>query len=64
MVSLKTNNEDFYRHIFMNAVKTIPAEESHKLAVLGFKFKLFGGKTTDPENLVCLHSLLIQSQRS
>lgn len=53
MVSLKTSNEDFYRHIFMPSVKLIPAEESHKLAVLGFKWKLFGqGKPVEPDNLV------------
>lgn len=55
MVSLKTNNEPFYEHVFMPAVKNLPAEESHKLAVLGFRFKLFGqGKPTEPDNLVIL----------
>lgn len=53
IASLKTNNEDFYNHVFMPAVKLIPAEESHKLAVLGFKWKIFGqGKPVEPENLV------------
>lgn len=53
LVSLKTSNEDFYKHLFMPMVKLVPAEESHKLAVLGFKLKLFGeGKPVEPENLV------------
>lgn len=53
VVSLKTGNETFYNNVFIPAVKFCPPEESHKLALLAFKWKLFGeNKAVEPTNLV------------
>lgn len=50
---IKTGNEDYYKHVLMPLVRKLPGEDSHRLAVLGFKLKLFNGTpTADPDNLV------------
>lgn len=53
-IGIYRNDEKFYDKCLMPFVRHCPPELCHRLAVLGFKYKLFPQqRSSDPERLVC-----------